>query len=179
MKLDLTEIITHVGMRLPYEIDEPPLVDEDLECGDRIKGRIIFTNTSEALIIEGSVSTEVVVACSRCLEYYKEPVRVSIEETFEVEARATGPRGRYQQTIIEEDENPDSGKLFEGMLFDLSELLRQGITLGLPSQPLHNVDCKGLCPHCGNNRNNLDCGCKSESGHPGFVGLKELLTEKE
>ncbi|MEP6754646.1 MAG: DUF177 domain-containing protein [Chthonomonadales bacterium] len=175
MKLDVTEIITHIGMRLPYAIDEPPIVDEDLECGDRILGKIIFTNAGGTLIIEGAVKTEVVVPCSRCLEYYKEPVSISIEEQFELEAKAVGPRGRYQQTVIEEDENPDSGKLFEGMLFDLSELLRQGITLGLPSQPLHDESCKGLCPHCGNNLNIKDCGCTNESGHPALAGLKALL----
>ena len=179
MKLDISEIMTHVGMRFPYEIDEPPMVDEDIECAEPVKGKIIFTNTGNALIIEGKFSTEVVVACCRCLDYYQEPISVLIEEQFEMESRSVGPRGRYQQVVIEEDENPDSGKLFEGTLFDLSELLRQGITLGLPSQPLHKPDCKGLCPQCGQNRNEIDCGCKTDSAHPALAGLKSLLTEIE
>jgi len=30
MRLDLTELLLNVGKRLPYEVSEPPIVDEDL-----------------------------------------------------------------------------------------------------------------------------------------------------
>jgi uncharacterized protein len=179
MKLDLSEILSHVGMQYPYDIDEPPIVDEDLECGKRIQGKILFNNTGNVLLINGAAETEVVLPCSRCLEYYSEPVRMPVTEAFPLEPMATGPRVRQTMMVVEEDESPIAGRLFEGPLFDLTELLRQGITLALPSQPLHDENCKGLCPHCGQNLNEGACECRSDIPNPALAKLGELLGEKK
>lgn len=178
MKLDLSEILTHVGMRYAYKVDEPPLVDEDLECAAPITGDIVFTNTGNVLLLEGSITTSVVAPCSRCLVYYEEPLRVPVSEQFMLEARPSGPGGRYSEVVIvEEDENPDAHLLFEGMLFNLTELLRQNITLALPTQPLHDEDCQGLCPKCGKDRNEGPCDCQPEISHPALAKLSALLED--
>src|SRR5690242_16329204 len=122
MKLDLAEILAHAGMRYEYEVDEPPLVDEDLECTSRIRGKIVFTNTGNVLLIEGKVGSRVAVPCSRCLVYFEEAAEAPVSEQFTLESRPVGPHGRHSQTVVEEDENPDAGKLFDGHLFDLTEL---------------------------------------------------------
>lgn len=177
MKLDLSEIVTHVGKRLSYDIDEPAYVDEDLECTTSIRGRITFTNTGSVLLIEGSAATKVALPCSRCLAYFEEPIRFEMEEQFPLEVKVVGPHGRPGQVIVEEDENPDAGKLFEGHLFNLTELLRQCITLALPSRPLHDEACRGLCPFCGQNLNEGACGCESREVNPAMAKLAALLTQ--
>jgi uncharacterized protein len=179
MKLDLSEIVTHVGMRIAYEIDEPAYVDEDLECTTSIRGQIVFTNTGSVLLVEGRAATKVALACSRCLTYYEEPIHFAIEEQFPLEVKAVGPHGRPGQVIVEEDENPDAGKLFEGYLFDLTELLRQCITLSLPIQPLHDEACRGLCPICGQDLNERACGCERREIHPAMAKLAILLSQKQ
>ena len=67
MKLDLSEILGRVGMRYTYPVDEPPIVDEDLECVAPIEGTIVFSNTGSVLLIDGSVESTVVLPCGRCL----------------------------------------------------------------------------------------------------------------
>jgi uncharacterized protein len=42
---------------------------------------------------------------------------------------------------------------------DLGPLVRDAIVLELPMAPLCREDCRGLCPHCGSDRNEADCGC--------------------
>lgn len=42
---------------------------------------------------------------------------------------------------------------------DLGPLVRDAIVLELPMAPLCQEDCAGLCPQCGANRNEGDCGC--------------------
>ena len=42
---------------------------------------------------------------------------------------------------------------------DLGPLVRDAIVLELPMAPLCREDCAGLCPQCGANRNEGDCGC--------------------
>ncbi len=177
MKLDISEILHHVGMRFPYEIDEPPYVDEDLECATGISGKIVISNTGSVLLIDGNASTTVTLACSRCLEYYQEPINIVVQEQFLIESMG-GPRGRPTMVVIEEDESPAAEKLFEGSLFDLTELLRQGITLGLPTQPLHNLECKGLCQVCGANLNTVACECSAKQVNPAMAKLAELLEDK-
>ena len=178
MRLDLAEILAHVGMRYKYAVDEPPIVDEDLECTSRIRGNILFTNTGSVLLIEGRVEARVAVPCSRCLVYFEEQTETPISEQFTLQNRPMGPNARHSQTVVEEDENPDAGKLFEGHLFDLTELLRQSVTLSLSSQPLHDELCKGLCPICGKDLNEGACVCSPEAPHPALAVLGELLKEK-
>jgi uncharacterized protein len=175
MKLDLAEILSNVGMRFRYDVDEPPIVDEDLECTQPVKGNIVFTNTGNVLLIEGGVKTKVAVPCSRCLVDYEQPVEAPISEQFTLEVVITGPHGRKGNVTVEEDENPSAGKLFEGHLLDLTELLRQSITLQIPSQPLHDETCKGLCATCGRDLNEGPCGCVSAPANPAFAKLAELL----
>ncbi len=177
MRLDLAEILAHAGMRYEYSVDEPPIVDEDLECTSRIRGRILFTNTGNVLLIEGRVKARVAVPCSRCLVYFEEEAETPISEQFTLQHRPMGPTVRHSQTVVEEDENPDAGKLFEGHLFDLTELLRQSVMLSLSSQPLHDELCKGLCPICGQDLNERSCACSPEAPHPVLAGLAELLKE--
>jgi uncharacterized protein len=179
MKLDLSEILSRVGMRYAYAVDEPPIVDEDLECTASITGEIVFANTGNVLLIGGQVETKVALPCSRCLAYYEERVDVPIDEQFTLETRNIGPRGRQTQVIVEEDENPDAGTLFDGPLFDLTELLRQGITLALPTQPLHDEACKGLCPTCGKDLNEGPCGCKETIVNPALAKLGTLLEGRD
>jgi len=180
MKLDLSEILANPGLRLPYEFEEPPIVDEDLECTEPTKGRFIFTNTGNVLLIEGKAATRVVLSCSRCLAYFEVPIELEVEEQFTLAERPIGPRSRAAEVRVEEtDENPDAAQLFEGALFDLTELLRQDIMLSLPGQPLHDENCLGLCPVCGVNLNEQECSCASAVKNPALAELGKLLERED
>lgn len=178
MKLDLSEILTHVGMRYAYEVDEPRIVDEDLECTKPIRGKITFANAGSVLLVDGEVHTRVAVPCSRCLVYFEESAEAPISEQFTLDMKSAGPRGRQAMVVVEEDENPDAGKLFDGHLFDLTELLRQSIMLFVPSQPLHDEACKGLCAMCGKDLNEGPCSCEPEVSNPVLAKLGELLKHR-
>ena len=179
MKLDLSEILAHLGMRYPYAVDEKAIVDEDLECSAPITGKIAFANAGSVLLVDGTADTRVTLQCSRCLAYFDEPVRVPINEQFTIETRPAGPRGRTTNLVTEEDENPDACRLFDGPLFDLTELLRQGIMLALPMQPLHDEKCRGLCAVCGQNLNEGACTCKPIFANPALTRLGALLRDSD
>jgi uncharacterized protein len=179
MKLDLSEILSRVGMHYTYQVDEPPIVDEDLECVDPITGKIVFSNTGSVLLIDGGVQTTVVLSCVRCLAYYREPVQLPISEQFELQAKPAGRGSRQTHVVLEEDESPIAGKLFDGPLLDLTEMLRQGIMLALPTRPLHDEACKGLCPQCGMDLNAGACECHPDNAHLGLAKLGTLLQKKD
>ncbi len=148
MLLDITELLREPGKQMPYEIDEPPFVDEHVECTNPIDGKITFTNTGGTLIIRGSARTRVALACSRCTEYFEQPVSLKIDEQFELNHVSAGPRTLQVVAVVEEDESPIAGKLFDGQVFDLTEMLRQYILLDEPTQPLPPALANGRCSHC-------------------------------
>lgn len=147
MRLDISEILREVGKNLPYDIHEPPLVDEDVECTAPIEGRVTFNNTGGILLVKGNATTTVALPCSRCGVYFEQPVDVAVEEQFELKHVSAGPRTLATVTIVEEDENPAAGKLFEGHVFNLTEMLRQYIVLDEPTRPLPPVENE-RCTHC-------------------------------
>jgi len=136
---------------------------------------MVFTNTGSVLLMEGSVETRVALPCSRCAVYFEEPVWADLSDQFALEAKAAGPHGRASHVEVEEDVNPSAGRLFEGHLFDLTEFLRQNILLSLPSSPLHDASCRGLCAACGKDLNEGPCGCPAVPAAPALSGLAVLL----
>src|SRR5579872_2721778 len=92
LRLDISDVLTEVGKMLPYDIQEPPLVDEDVECTRPIEGRVTFNNTGGTLLVRGKAGTQVALPCSRCGQYFEQPVNLQIEEQFELRHLAAGPR---------------------------------------------------------------------------------------
>ena len=78
----------------------------------------------------------------------------------------------YVREAAEED---NSVNVFEGDLLDIQTMVRDTL---LAAQPLSNIckpDCKGLCPVCGHNLNEGDCGCDRHVPDPRMAALQQLL----
>jgi uncharacterized metal-binding protein YceD (DUF177 family) len=184
VRLDISEILREVGRNQPYDIQEPPLVDEDVECTQAIEGRITFTNTGGTLLVRGKAATAVALPCSRCSEYFEQPVTLQIEEQFELRHQSAGPRSLQTVTVVEEDESPVAGKLFTGHVFDLTEMLRQYIVLDEPTRPLPPM--KGeRCAQCHRRPEEVLPPAEPEPEmeeapiNPAFAKLSELLKKDE
>ena len=61
---------------------------------------------------------------------------------------------------------------------DLDELVMEDSYLSFPTRFLCKVDCKGLCPYCGQALNEGDCGCRKPVD-PRLAALQELLRDDE
>lgn len=98
---------------------------------------------SGQLLARGTVGSDVVMRCGRCL---KEFVFPACERRFEY--------------ATEVSKNTES--------VDLTADIREAILLALPSYPVCREGCKGLCSECGTNLNEQDCKCERLS--PGGWG---------
>ena len=178
MKLDLSEIASHLGKRISYEIDEPTIgeIDENIKGAAPVKGEVTFSNTGRHIVARGHAKTAVDLDCSRCLGRF----RIDLELPIEEELRIAGhlPDMAEQE---EEEELPEEEKepLFVDNVFDLGELIRQSILMALPIKPLCSEECKGLCPRCGHNLNEEQCKCPKDEENPAFAELGTLLAEKD
>ena len=57
----------------------------------------------------------------------------------------------------------------------MDEIVYKNIYMNLPSKKLCKNDCKGLCPKCGKNLNEGDCGCDTREADPRFDALDKFF----
>ena len=79
----------------------------------------------------------------------------------------------YGEEISVDESEADLG-FYQGEGIELDDVLREYILLALPMQKLCKEDCKGICPVCGQNRNQVDCQCKTTPMDPRWESLKSL-----
>ncbi|MEN6607705.1 MAG: DUF177 domain-containing protein, partial [Bryobacteraceae bacterium] len=68
---------------------------------------------------------------------------------------------------------------YEGEGLELELVLREQVLLALPMQRVCRADCKGICPVCGQNRNNVECNCRTETADDRWAALRDLSEDRE
>ena len=92
----------------------------------------------EGVLVTGTATVDVRGECVRCLTEISDSLEIDVQELFvHPESEAT----EEEASRLEDD------------LVDLEPLLRDGVVLDLPFQPLCREDCLGLCVECGANLN--------------------------
>ena len=175
MKLNISEIVAHPGTRFGCEIKEDCPDLDGVACIPPVTGHIEFTNTGRLIVASGNLEGTVELECGRCLKRFRMRLSAEIQEYHKFH-RPLAPMAKEEEDVEElAEETPE---LWEGNLFDLGELIRQSLLIGIPFRPLCEEDCKGLCPTCGANLNEGPCGCEPVKESP-LAELGELLERKE
>ena len=112
------------------------------------------TNTGEAFLVMGTLRGDAVVPCARCLEDAEYPIDVPVDGYFVIEP---------SDDDDDEQDDIEFGVVSPDHTIDIMDALQSALVLELPMTPLCRDDCKGLCPHCGANLNDGDCGCEAVS----------------
>lgn len=112
--------------------------------------------------ISGSGIMNVVMPCDRCLSDVDVPVEVDIDYTV------TEPDGF--------NEIDDEQSIFmSGYDLDGEQIIHNELIMGLPMKVLCKDDCKGLCPVCGRNRNEGECGCDTFVPDPRMAAIQDIF----
>jgi DUF177 domain-containing protein len=122
--------------------------------------------------LAGRVQTRLELSCSRCLEPFEWPVDAAFDLRYQPQSANTG---EDEREIAEDDLTT---AFYEGDAIDLGQLMREQFFLSLPMKPLCRDECRGLCPICGANLNNGQCGCQREWEDPRFAALKKLKADR-
>ncbi len=119
----------------------------------------------------GDLRVSVEGTCDRCLE----PATYAIENHFDlVYMPAT------EAAVGGEDEIDEGGVevgYYEGSGIELNDVLREVVLLALPMRLVCSEECKGICPTCGQNRNQAECDCEPVAGDDRWSKLKMLRAE--
>ena len=111
---------------------------------------------SHAIVASGRVRGRWAAACSRCLE--------PVERDFDLRLREA-----FEDDPVEEETYP-----IRNEEIDLEQPLRDLVLPDLPTAPLCDADCLGLCPSCGVNRNDDPCACDTALADPRWDALRDL-----
>jgi uncharacterized protein len=121
----------------------------------------------EISVIITNASVSVGFSCTKCFKEFVTDVSISAAE-----------REFYAKTPPEADDPSDIFLIaMKDLTIDLSEMIRQEIILHFPFIAVCSTGCKGLCQHCGKDRNIRPCSCKAEDPdlHKPFRDIKKLL----
>lgn len=174
MRYNVSQLLKdHIGATRQYQLHEDIAdLDPALKPLTALNGNVELIRTNDGILVRADLHTSLELACSRCLTSFSLPVRFKIaEEFYPTIDIITGAR-------LPQPEDADTATQIDAHhLLDLTEIVRQDLTLALPLVPLCRNNCKGLCPNCGKNWNEGDCDCEDQELDPRFAVLKQLLDE--
>jgi len=148
-----------IGTSRDFDFDfETMQLGEDLTVSN-FSGSARFDRTPQGLLLQGEFAAVTDLECVRCLEAFSQPLKWSFTDLYAFDKRSIS-----ESNLLV----PEDGQI------DLEPLLREYALLEIPISPVCKPDCKGLCPICGENLNQTDCGHRPESDSP-FAALKDLL----
>lgn len=130
-----------------------------LDCVATVEG--IAKKSGNRYIIEGTIETEVLLLCDRCLEEHPCVVQADLYKV-------------YSSEVIDDEEDEDIIRVTESEI-DLEEAITEAIYLNVPMRWLHDSACKGICTSCGQNLNKQSCKCAQDVIDPRLEGLKNIF----
>lgn len=140
-----------VADRIP--LDSFELAGRHVELADGLSYDIALTNTGDGILAAGTVRGEAKTECDRCLG----PASFEVASEVACYYLKEEPDG-------EVDDEEDFGLInAEDGTVDLAEAIQSSLIMDIPFVILCSDDCKGLCPSCGANLNEGDCGCVIEA----------------
>ena len=167
MKISLRALATAENARIDfdYTID---LSKEEVHFGypfpepARLCGFV--RDEAGAVSFEGEIIADAHVSCARC------NAPVVYEKRVEV---------RFLLASALPDEDSDDVFVIEGDEVDPAEVLVPELILSMEMAVLCRETCRGLCPKCGKNLNDGDCGCDRTSIDPRWAVLQTLLDKNK
>ena len=173
-KPHLTEV-PDSGLSLVCEVqpDELALGPDDGRVQGELSLSVEIAKADTGLSVTGVLTGSFLRQCVRCLTEYEDAV--SLPFAVEYRHEESPARGRPKSPGAEARDLPeleDEVYLFDGERLELAEMLREQVILTTPMQPLCHEDCQGLCPVCGQNLNERQCGCPGEGLESPFAVLK-------
>jgi uncharacterized protein len=102
--------------------------------GSPVELEIRLESVIEGVLASGTARVVLVGECSRCLGAVEDDLEVPLQELY-----------LYPEREGDEDE----AARLDGEWLDLEPVLRDGVVLALPFQPVCRPDCPGLCSECG------------------------------
>ncbi|MCX7982528.1 MAG: DUF177 domain-containing protein [Syntrophales bacterium] len=165
------------GLHLPVILERTWLQEafaefgEEVTCPRPVKVEAEIRKMGVTVVIKGSVATQLVMPCARCLDR----ATLDIEADFRYVMVPEPTRYKVDTELTSED--IEYG-YYTNDAIDLLPLIYEQVCLQLPMVVLCHEDCRGICPRCGTNLNHKICTCPAEEIDVRWSALKKIVIEK-
>lgn len=168
MLLNLTDILTNEGKTDSFEVSYEErfykrgkgLMFKVLD-NEPFTLKLINMGKGKACI-SGVKDYRFEARCDRCLCPVQIDVHIEIEENISAQE-------------IENPTDADDYPFMEGFELDTQVLIDHEIMINWPVKILCKEDCKGICPNCGKDLNQGECGCDTFVPDPRMAVLNEIF----
>jgi len=165
MKLNITDIIKANGNSMDIDFNETMeslnSIGNGLKFNQPVKFSGKLVNNSGVLKLEGRMTTGYTVQCVRCLADIAGKIDIKVDEDFVNSSSAK--------------KGEDDVYTYEGNVLEIDKALIDNIVLSTQMKMVCSENCKGLCPKCGANLNEKECGCKDDVLNPHMAVLKDYF----
>ena len=148
----ILQLKAHIGekQKVVFEFEPNPVWIDNTP--HKFDGVLTFNGTAllqnEIVEVDADIQVPMRFVCDKCGCNFTKNLNAKAVATYD-------EVGEYDEpTEIELEYKIASNSI------DLEPLIRDTIIENLPSKVLCSKDCKGLCPHCGENLNISTCRCK-------------------
>lgn len=142
MQISVKPALRSPGTPMPVAAQwesEPVELDGHVEFSQPVHFRGSAQALGDTVKLTGTAATELRFLCDRCGEPFAMPFTIDLEEEFH--------------------QNDEFYPLVNGEL-ELIRPVMDNLLSNLPIRRLCAPNCKGLCPGCGQNRNQGPCECE-------------------
>ena len=160
LRIPVADLLRRPGATRVVEVDAPVegLANDAAQVPSDapVTGTLSLERLTDGLVVRGTLEAQWAGSCSRCVAPVHGRISVHVDELFEREPLEG-------ETYLLEDD-----------VVNLEPMVRDALTLELPSAPLCREDCAGLCPTCGIDRNVASCECRTDEPDPRWAALRSL-----
>lgn len=177
VKAILDDRLADAGDTLPFagHVDERSYVlgEHEFALPGGLDFDLALTNAGEGILATGIVRAHVMGTCDRCLGPAEFDLAAEVDEYFLFEAPS------QTQSLGEGEDDVDFSLVGDDHTIDLADALVSAVLAETPFVVLCREDCKGLCPVCGEDLNERDCGHAAQimearlASNP-FAALRDL-----
>jgi uncharacterized protein len=157
MRVEISHLLNAPGRLDRRRWDLPVMVEMPLARASEARVDILLEGCNDGIRITGSAVCDITVNCSRCLDEWKRKLVIALDRTV--------------RTLPDSDgySLPEDGWL------ELDGIVVDEVVLSLPTTPLCEKDCRGICPGCGVHMNAEVCKCVDEETQSPFSILSKFL----
>ena len=135
----------------------PLMVEMPVVKAGQARIDLVLEGRNDGIRISGTVAVEAQMSCYRCLQEWDDEMVVPLERT------------------VRHLPDSDGYCLPEDGWLRLDGIVVDEVVLSLPTAPLCERDCRGICPGCGIHLNTEACKCVDEDRPSPFSVLSNFL----
>ncbi|MDX1522188.1 MAG: DUF177 domain-containing protein, partial [Anaerolineae bacterium] len=159
LQFNVAQLLKEVtgGFRI-HDIEAPidgEIDDDVVAVVTPLVGQVKLLRTGPNILVTGQLESTIKKSCGRCLSTFTTPITIELEEEFYPlsDINTSVP-------IVPPPDAEQSNRIDNQHILDLSEVVRQELVLASEGLLYCQANCRGLCPHCGHDRNDGACDCE-------------------